>query len=101
MTPPLGSVTRYGTLLSPLYSVRDEKERIKGFIPGSIHIPLNELRARIKEIPRDREIILACQSGQRSYYASRILMLQGFQCRNLSGDYQTGKLFKASVEKTR
>ena len=42
----------------------------KRFIPGSTHIPLDELRERLSELPRDREIITYCQSGQRSYYAA-------------------------------
>jgi rhodanese-related sulfurtransferase len=41
------------------------------------------------ELPRDREIWVQCAAGQRSYYACRILSQHGFQCRNLSGGYQT------------
>ncbi len=72
-----------------LLDVRDEDEREKGFIPTSKHIPLNELRGRLSEIPRDKPLIVYCQSGQRSYNACRILMQNGFQCKNLSGAYKT------------
>jgi rhodanese-related sulfurtransferase len=71
--------------------VRDESERKRGAIPGSIHIPLNELRTRLSELPRDREIVVHCAVGLRSYYAARILMQNGFKVRNLSGAYRTWK----------
>jgi len=71
--------------------VRDESERKRGAIPGSIHIPLNELRNRLSELPRDREIVVHCAVGLRSYYAARILMQNGFKVRNLSGAYRTWK----------
>ncbi|MCU0782903.1 MAG: FAD-dependent oxidoreductase [Verrucomicrobia bacterium] len=74
-----------------LLDVRRPDERAKGFIPGSIHIPLDEIRARMNELPRDREIIVHCQSGQRSYFACRILAQHGFRVRNLTGSYRTWK----------
>jgi NADPH-dependent 2,4-dienoyl-CoA reductase/sulfur reductase-like enzyme/rhodanese-related sulfurtransferase len=72
-----------------LIDVRTQTERDKGFIPGSIHIPLVELRSRIGEIPKDRKVIAYCQSGQRSYNACRILVQHGFECMNLSGAFKT------------
>ena len=72
-----------------LLDVRTGAERQEGFIPGSVHIPLHELRARMAEVPRDREIIVACQSGQRSYFAARLLAQHGFAVRNLTGSYRT------------
>ncbi len=74
-----------------LLDVRRDDERAKGFIPGSIHIPLDEVRARMNELPRDREIIVHCQSGQRSYFACRILSQHGFRVRNLTGSFRTWK----------
>lgn len=72
--------------------IRENEERENGgFIPGSIHIPLAELRARSNELPKDGEIIVYCQTGQRSYFASRILIQKGFEVRNLSGGYRTWK----------
>ena len=72
-----------------LLDVRDLDERARGFIPGSTHIPLDELRQRLGELPRDHEIITYCQSGQRSYNAARILSQHGFRVRNLTGSYRT------------
>jgi NADPH-dependent 2,4-dienoyl-CoA reductase/sulfur reductase-like enzyme/rhodanese-related sulfurtransferase len=74
-----------------LLDVRRDDERAKGFIPGSTHIPLDQLRSRLDELPRDREIIVYCQSGQRSYYAARILTQHGYRVRNLTGSYRTWK----------
>lgn len=74
---------------SLVLDVRRADERAKGFIPGSMHIPLDELRARLGELPRDREIIASCQSGQRSYFACRLLMQHGFRVRNLAGSWRT------------
>jgi rhodanese-related sulfurtransferase len=54
-------------------------------VPGAVNIPLPELRARLGELPRDREIYLICRSAQRAYYATRILLQNGFKARNLSG----------------
>lgn len=72
-----------------LLDVRTEAERQQGAIPGSVHIPLHQLRQRLQELPRDREIIVACQSGQRSYFAVRLLRQHGFRVRNLTGSYRT------------
>ena len=59
-----------------------EKE---GKIPGTVSIPLGELRSRMGELPRDGEIWLHCMVGQDSYYACRILAQHGFRVRNFSG----------------
>ncbi|TSA09749.1 MAG: pyridine nucleotide-disulfide oxidoreductase, partial [Deltaproteobacteria bacterium] len=70
--------------------VRTNEEFKKGSIPQSIHIPLDELRQRIHELPKDRHLIVTCQTGIRSYAAVRILKQSGFeQLSNLSGGYIT------------
>jgi NADPH-dependent 2,4-dienoyl-CoA reductase/sulfur reductase-like enzyme/rhodanese-related sulfurtransferase len=79
-----------------LLDVRRVDERAKGHIPGSIHIPLDEVRERMSELPRDREIIVQCQSGQRSYFACRILAQRGFHVRNLTGSFRTWKTATAA-----
>ena len=72
-----------------LLDVRRADERVGGCIPGSMHIPLDELRGRLVEVPRDREIIVACHTGQRSYFACRLLAQNGFRVRNLTGAWRT------------
>ncbi len=54
-------------------------------LEGAVNIPLDQLRDRLGELPRDREILVACRSGQRAYYATRILLQNGFEARTLSG----------------
>lgn len=77
-----------------LLDVRDNDEHGKGFIPGSKNIPLPELRKRVDELPKDKEIIVYCQTGQRSYFACRLLTQKGFKAKNLSGAYRTWEIAK-------
>jgi len=67
--------------------VRQKEEFIKGHLKGAVNIPLDQLRGRIDEVPRDKRVILYCQSGLRSYVACRILMQKGYKPLNLSGGY--------------
>jgi NADPH-dependent 2,4-dienoyl-CoA reductase/sulfur reductase-like enzyme/rhodanese-related sulfurtransferase len=68
-----------------LLDVRNPPELAVESIPGALNIPLPELRARLGELPRDREILVTCRSGQRAYYATRILLQNGFKARNIAG----------------
>ena len=68
-----------------LLDVREPAELAVESAPGAANIPLGQLRARLGELPRDREILVICRSGQRAYYATRILLQSGFKARNLSG----------------
>ncbi|MFW7432189.1 FAD-dependent oxidoreductase [Vagococcus carniphilus] len=70
-----------------LVDVRTKDEFSCGSIPGFINLPLNELRSRMSELPKDKEIILSCHSGQRSYIAQRMLLQHGFKVKNLDGSY--------------
>lgn len=68
-----------------LLDVRNPPELEVESVPGAVNIPLPQLRARLGELPRDREILIICRSGQRAYYATRILLQNGFKARNISG----------------
>ncbi len=68
-----------------LLDVRNPPELAVESVPGALNIPLPELRGRLGELPRDREILVFCRSGQRAYYAERILLQQGFKARNVAG----------------
>lgn len=72
-----------------LVDVREEMERDMGFIPGSINIPLGQLRKRLHELPKDETIYVYCQVGLRGYLAARILTQHGFRVKNLDGGYKT------------
>jgi NADPH-dependent 2,4-dienoyl-CoA reductase/sulfur reductase-like enzyme/rhodanese-related sulfurtransferase len=61
-------------------------------IPGTIRIPMAELRSRLDVLPRDEEIWVHCVVGQTSYNAVRLLAQNGFQVRNLSGGITTYKM---------
>ena len=68
-----------------LLDVRQPVELVVESVPGSINIPLGELRSRLHELPREREIHIICRSAQRAYYATRILLQNGFNAKNISG----------------
>jgi rhodanese-related sulfurtransferase len=65
--------------------VREPLECAVEGVPGARNIPLGQLRARLDELPRDREIHVVCRSGQRAYYATRILVQNGFDAKDVSG----------------
>ena len=69
--------------------VREPMEREMGFIEGSINIPLHEIRERLDEIPKDKELYVSCQVGLRGYLAARILKQHGYNVKNLDGGYKT------------
>jgi NADPH-dependent 2,4-dienoyl-CoA reductase/sulfur reductase-like enzyme/rhodanese-related sulfurtransferase len=72
-----------------LVDVRAPQEFAKGTIADAINIPVDELRSRLNELPRDREIAVFCQVGQRGYLATRILRQHGLSASNVSGGYRT------------
>jgi NADPH-dependent 2,4-dienoyl-CoA reductase/sulfur reductase-like enzyme/rhodanese-related sulfurtransferase len=74
--------------------VREPVEFRKGHVDNAVNVPLNELRARMGELPKDREIWAYCQVGQRSYYATRVLLQHSFDVKSLSGGYKTRQLRK-------
>lgn len=79
-----------------LIDVRTADEASLGSLPGAINIPLDELRARINEIPTDRPVYLFCEVGLRGYLASNILKGHGYtDVRNLIGGL---KLYESAVK---
>ncbi|KAL7526593.1 hypothetical protein ACHAWF_001836 [Thalassiosira exigua] len=69
-----------------------EVEKNGILIEGALNIPLNDIRARMDDIPGDvRHIVLSCASGQRAYYATRILKQSGRfeKVENLGGAWKT------------
>jgi len=71
-----------------LLDTRTATEVARGRIDGFMHIPLDSLRERIAEIPKDKPVYVHCHSGLRSYIACRILTGYGFDCYNLAGGYR-------------
>lgn len=72
-----------------LVDVRGPNGFAKGAIPGSLHIPLNDLRDRIHEIPKDKPVYTTCRAGLDSYVAARILKANGYDVKNLDGSWLT------------
>ena len=73
--------------------VRHPEELAVEQLPGVVNIPVDELRGRLDELPRDREILVVCRSGQRAYYATRILLQNGFSARTVAGGMLAHEIF--------
>jgi NADPH-dependent 2,4-dienoyl-CoA reductase/sulfur reductase-like enzyme/rhodanese-related sulfurtransferase len=80
-----------------MLDVRDPSEYRQDHIKGAVNIPLNELRDRMGEVPKDQEVWTYCFVGQRSYYASRALSQYGYHIKNLSGGFKTFSMMKKSI----
>lgn len=78
-----------------LIDVRDAQECGRGMIEGAVNIPLNDLRERLNEVPKDKELYVNCQVGLRGYLAARILMENGYKVKNLDGGY---KLYSSAFQ---
>ncbi|WP_286677852.1 FAD-dependent oxidoreductase, partial [Candidatus Aquicultor secundus] len=75
---------------SVLIDVRTPLEyKMTGTIGGAVNIPVDYLRQRLDEIPKDKDIYVFCEIGLRAYVACRILMQKGYKVKNLSGGYKT------------
>jgi NADPH-dependent 2,4-dienoyl-CoA reductase/sulfur reductase-like enzyme/rhodanese-related sulfurtransferase len=78
-----------------LLDVRNASEYRQDHIEGAVNIPLDELRERMGEVPKDQEVWTYCYVGQRSYYAGRALSQYGYDIKNLSGGFKTFTLKEA------
>ena len=72
-----------------LLDVRTKTEYEQGAFENAVCIPVDELRSRIGELNKEKEILIYCQVGLRGYLATRMLMQLGFRVMNLSGGYKT------------
>jgi len=79
-----------------LVDVRTFQENAHGSIPGAICAPVDELRDRIEDLPKDKELLVFCQVGLRGYVAARLLCQYGFKVRNLSGGYRRYAMWKGT-----
>lgn len=66
-------------------------------IPNAVNIPIDDLRERLEEIPRDKRIVTYCRVGQRGYLATRILLQWGYDVCNLSGGFETWLQFQMAA----
>ncbi|MFL0245629.1 CoA-disulfide reductase [Candidatus Clostridium stratigraminis] len=72
-----------------LLDVRTEMEYNNGHIEGALNIPVDNLRERLNELDKDKEIIEYCQVGLRGYVAARILSENGYRVKNVTGGYKS------------
>lgn len=80
--------------------VREPWEYEAGHIPGVTLIPMNDISARLSELPRDKTIILTCRSGNRSAQVTDYLLAQGFtNARNMSGGILSWQSAGLPIEK--
>jgi rhodanese-related sulfurtransferase len=74
--------------------VREPKDFSDGHVEGAINVPLDNLRTYIKDLNKTEKVQIYCVQGKNSYYAARVLLLNGFDCINISGGYKTYQAWK-------
>jgi rhodanese-related sulfurtransferase len=94
-TPAEAATKMRNSLNIVFLDVRSKQERNTGFIKGSIHLSLHELRFKIKELEKykGKEIICYCRNGNRSLAAATILKKHGFSVANLRGGISSWNLY--------
>ncbi|MFQ6371665.1 FAD-dependent oxidoreductase [Shewanella sp. YIC-542] len=79
-----------------ILDVRNPPELVNaGAFPQALNIPLDQLRQRLDELPKDKELLVACQVGLRGHVAYRMLCQHGFKARNLTGGFKTFQMVMA------
>lgn len=81
-----------------ILDARSPDEYLCGSIPNAVNIPLEELRNRLSDIPKDREIVILCKVGIRAYNAERMLRAEGFDVKSIGGGYFTWLLFNPTCD---
>ena len=94
---PLADWGQLGSDGALLLDVRDPDEFDEGHIPGATNLPLNEIRSRMGELPRDRALWVYCGVGQRAYDATRILLQNGYDVKNLAGGMRTFQQLQSTL----
>ena len=81
-----------------LIDIRNPAELAKfGTIAGAINIPVNQLRDRINELPKDQQLVIICQVGLRGHVATRLLKNLNFDAVNLTGGFKTWLNYQREV----
>ncbi len=99
-TPAEAAARMKNSLNIIFLDVRSKQERNTGLIRGSIHLPLHELRYKIKELEKykGKEIICYCRSGNRSLAAASILKKHGFITASLRGGIGSWNLYNSQIK---
>ncbi|MCC9294975.1 CoA-disulfide reductase [Clostridium sp. WLY-B-L2] len=81
-----------------LLDVRSEIEFNNGHLEGAVNIPVDNLRERLNELDKNKEIIAYCQVGLRGYVAARILSQHGYRAKNITGGYKSLSILNYTPE---
>lgn len=83
-----------------IVDVRERMEFENGHVKGAVNIPLSELRERVNEIPKDKQVYLHCRTGQRSYNAALALQNLGYDnVINITGSFLALSFYEAYNDK--
>ncbi len=77
-----------------LLDLREPNDFKEGHVEGAVNVPLGSLRGYLTNLDKSEKIQVYCNQGKTSYYATRILILNGFDCTNISGGYKTYQAWK-------
>jgi rhodanese-related sulfurtransferase len=84
-----------------LLDVREMQELREGYISGAKSIPLGQLNRRMKELPKDHEIVCVCRSGNRSRTAAKQLIAAGYSASNMKGGMLAWRWSKLPMKKNK
>ena len=80
--------------------VRSPQEYAAGHVPGAVNVPHDELASRLREVPRDKDVVVYCRTGRRSALAADVLAANGYRRVSLlEGDMQAWVARGRPVEK--
>jgi hydroxyacylglutathione hydrolase len=79
--------------------VRRGDEFAAGRVPGATNVPHTRLAARLKDVPRDRSIVVHCQGGTRSAFATALLQREGYDAVNLAGGFGAWQKAGGAIER--
>lgn len=68
-----------------IIDVREDSEVANGMIPTAEHIPMNNIPQELDRLDKDKEYILVCRSGKRSWNVAGYMQQEGFKVRNMTG----------------
>ncbi len=78
--------------------VREAMEYSRGHIDGVVNIPMSEMRSRLSELDKSKPVYVHCQTGQRSYNMTLMLLENGFDAYNVAGSYLFISKYEAAMQ---
>ncbi|KAF8855783.1 FAD-dependent pyridine nucleotide-disulfide oxidoreductase [Acephala macrosclerotiorum] len=81
-------ITKLDLIEKEIVDVRSPKEFANGHLKNAVNIPIEQLRERMEDLNKAREVLVYCQVGYRGYLGYRILKQAGFEVKNLDGGFK-------------